>query len=151
MSKSGAPGEIRTPGLLVRSQTLYPAELRAHFVSWCVTTAYSRFSFLFNRDFLSIRIERRKTPGLKTRATALVRPTAGCCSPPLQRRGFLRGHPPSSNSRCPYFRSRRSAVNLVKRLPEVSGSEGVAASAVSFTFFIAPRGKGSRVSCPASQ
>src|SRR6478735_6013062 len=25
----GAPGEIRTPGLLVRSQTLYPAELRA--------------------------------------------------------------------------------------------------------------------------
>jgi hypothetical protein len=27
---SGAPGEIRTPGLLVRSQALYPAELRAH-------------------------------------------------------------------------------------------------------------------------
>ena len=26
----GAPGEIRTPDLLVRSQTLYPAELRAH-------------------------------------------------------------------------------------------------------------------------
>jgi hypothetical protein len=25
----GAPGEIRTPGLLVRSQALYPAELRA--------------------------------------------------------------------------------------------------------------------------
>ena len=24
-----APGEIRTPGLLVRSQTLYPTELRA--------------------------------------------------------------------------------------------------------------------------
>ncbi len=29
--KSGAPGEIRTPGLLVRSQTLYPTELRAQF------------------------------------------------------------------------------------------------------------------------
>jgi len=26
----GAPEEIRTPGLLIRSQTLYPAELRAH-------------------------------------------------------------------------------------------------------------------------
>jgi hypothetical protein len=26
---SGAPGQIRTAGLLVRSQTLYPAELRA--------------------------------------------------------------------------------------------------------------------------
>ena len=28
--KSGAPGVIRTPDLLVRSQTLYPAELWAH-------------------------------------------------------------------------------------------------------------------------
>ncbi len=28
--KTGAPGEIRTPDLLVRSQTLYPTELRAH-------------------------------------------------------------------------------------------------------------------------
>ncbi len=28
--KSGAPGEIRTPDHLVRSQVLYPAELRAH-------------------------------------------------------------------------------------------------------------------------
>ncbi len=27
---SGAPGEIRTHDLLIRSQTLYPAELRAH-------------------------------------------------------------------------------------------------------------------------
>src|SRR5215472_19148618 len=27
--KSGAPGEIRTPDLLVRSQSLYPTELRA--------------------------------------------------------------------------------------------------------------------------
>ena len=26
----GTPGGIRTPDLLVRSQTLYPAELRAH-------------------------------------------------------------------------------------------------------------------------
>ena len=25
----GAPGEIRTPDLLIRSQSLYPAELRA--------------------------------------------------------------------------------------------------------------------------
>ena len=26
----GAPGESRTPNLLIRSQTLYPIELRAH-------------------------------------------------------------------------------------------------------------------------
>src|SRR6204780_3363063 len=29
----GAPGEIRTPGLLVRSQALYPTELRAQWVN----------------------------------------------------------------------------------------------------------------------
>ena len=29
-AKDGAPREIRTPGLLVRSQTLYPTELGAH-------------------------------------------------------------------------------------------------------------------------
>ncbi len=29
MREIGAPGEIRTPGLLIRSQMLYPAELRA--------------------------------------------------------------------------------------------------------------------------
>jgi hypothetical protein len=29
--KSGAPGEIRTPDLLLRRQSLYPAELRARY------------------------------------------------------------------------------------------------------------------------
>ena len=29
MSKTGAPGEIRTPGPQIRSLVLYPAELRA--------------------------------------------------------------------------------------------------------------------------
>ena len=30
---SSAPGEIRTPNLLIRSQMLYPIELRAHFLA----------------------------------------------------------------------------------------------------------------------
>ena len=30
--KNGAPGVIRTPDLLIRSQSLYPAELRARWV-----------------------------------------------------------------------------------------------------------------------
>ena len=30
LTLNGAPGEIRTPDLLIRSQSLYPAELRAH-------------------------------------------------------------------------------------------------------------------------
>src|SRR5579872_2038110 len=90
--------------------------------------------------FRGIRNDRRKTPGLKTRAKAIAHLKGGCCSPPLQRRGLLQGHPPRCNFRLPYFRSRNRAVNLAKRLPEVCGSEGLAASAVSFTFFIAPGG-----------
>ena len=47
----GAPGEIRTHGLLIRSQALYPAELRAHvmaeeegFEPSLERTPYYRFS-----------------------------------------------------------------------------------------------------------
>jgi hypothetical protein len=32
LKKDGAPEKIRTPNLLIRSQTLYPVELRAHLV-----------------------------------------------------------------------------------------------------------------------
>jgi hypothetical protein len=34
----GTPGEIRTPDQLVRSQLLYPAELRAHDGKWIIYT-----------------------------------------------------------------------------------------------------------------
>ena len=37
---SGTPKGIRTPDLLVRSQTLYPAELSAHFAVDTISTAY---------------------------------------------------------------------------------------------------------------
>ena len=40
------PGRIRTPGLLIRSQTLYPTELRAHLNEVC----YPINSMLF-QDF----------------------------------------------------------------------------------------------------
>ena len=33
---SNAPGETRTPNLLIRSQMLYPIELRAHNTLWAV-------------------------------------------------------------------------------------------------------------------
>src|ERR1700680_4617922 len=55
IEKSGAPGESRTPDLLVRSQTLYPAELRAHGISCSVSTAYSKFLPCFNIGFRYIR------------------------------------------------------------------------------------------------
>jgi hypothetical protein len=147
-SYSAAPPDS---SLVSASGGLYPAEPRAHFVSWCVPTAYSRLSFPFNRDFWAFETNgenpRVLRPGLQRSCDRWQVVVARL----FRGGGFLRGHPPSSNSRCPYFRSRRSAVNLVKRLPEVSGSEEVTASAVSFTFFIAPGGKGIRMSCPASK
>ncbi len=43
----GAPGAIRTPDRLVRSQVLYPAELRAH------GGRYYRACAMMNQPFLS--------------------------------------------------------------------------------------------------
>ena len=40
VKESGAPGEIRTPDLLLRRQPLYPAELRAH--GWLQSTWVGR-------------------------------------------------------------------------------------------------------------
>ncbi len=37
-SKYGAPEEIRTPDPLVRSQVLYPAELRARFIEGVIVS-----------------------------------------------------------------------------------------------------------------
>lgn len=48
------------------------------------------------------------------------------------------------------LRSRSRAVNRVKRFP-VSGFSGADDSAVSFTFFMAPVGRGMRISCPSSR
>jgi hypothetical protein len=51
--RDGAPGEIRTPDLLVRSQTLYPTELRAR-NAWHVYQGDDDFSkSLKNQDLLS--------------------------------------------------------------------------------------------------
>ena len=43
--KPGAPGEIRTPDLLLRRQPLYPAELRAQTFIWNII-----------RDFFDLRV-----------------------------------------------------------------------------------------------
>lgn len=43
MGMYGAPREIRTPGLLVRSQTLYPTELGAHRMRVCMPSAMQQF------------------------------------------------------------------------------------------------------------
>jgi hypothetical protein len=52
--RDGAPGEIRTPDLLVRSQTLYPTELRAR-NAWHVYQGDDDFSkSLKNQDLLSL-------------------------------------------------------------------------------------------------
>jgi hypothetical protein len=44
--------QLLTPNLLVSAAGgLYPAELRAQYDRHCVTSAYSRFRSLFNREF----------------------------------------------------------------------------------------------------
>jgi hypothetical protein len=42
MCFSGAPGETRTPDLLVRSQPLYPTELRARYEYYSGATRFFR-------------------------------------------------------------------------------------------------------------
>ena len=50
---SGAPGESRTPGLLVRSQTLYPTELRARGSAVGVLVRWAAFPGSFDvSDFI---------------------------------------------------------------------------------------------------
>src|SRR5215472_5156548 len=56
---SGAPGEIRTPDLLLRRQPLYPAELRAH----C--------SSLYKLSYF------QPQPALQENLTAPIRPSIG--------------------------------------------------------------------------
>jgi hypothetical protein len=56
----GAPGQIRTADLLVRSQTLYPTELRAREVHYSRGPARSRFSAAMIRPSLSRRKRRSR-------------------------------------------------------------------------------------------
>jgi hypothetical protein len=52
--KDGAPGEIRTPDPLVRSQMLYPAELRAH---WLELSQFTALGLLFATSIAAGRVE----------------------------------------------------------------------------------------------
>jgi hypothetical protein len=65
LRKYGAPGEIRTPGLLVRSQTLYPAELRAH------TRGFKRNHRQIIRDWQALQLD-EGGPGAEIRPQARV-------------------------------------------------------------------------------
>ncbi len=51
---SGAPGENRTPNLLVRSQALYPIELRAHPMELCFCIIKEREWFRPTRSAQSV-------------------------------------------------------------------------------------------------
>src|SRR3954454_23943342 len=66
-SECGAPGEIRTPDLLVRSQPLYPTELRAHFFN-NLATIQCRFEVLaMDERFTEFIKERRYLKGVSQR------------------------------------------------------------------------------------
>jgi hypothetical protein len=63
---NGAPGEIRTPDLLLRRQPLYPAELRARTVS----TVYMGKGNSFN-----VALQRNPKEGTKPFSTDYERPS----------------------------------------------------------------------------
>ena len=66
----GGPGVIRTLDLLVRSQTLYPAELRSHYR----TVIIIRESGKIVKLFLEKRKENRRNPGSSWGAPRHFRP-----------------------------------------------------------------------------
>ena len=47
ISEYGTPGEIRTPDPLVRSQVLYPAELRAHITNKIIIEIFETYFLNF--------------------------------------------------------------------------------------------------------
>ena len=81
--KSGAPGEIRTPDLLLRRQSLYPSELRAH-ATGVVYTGGSR-GFNAARSILQDPFDLRKIKPFTMRGT---KRQEGFCWQDLFRRTF---------------------------------------------------------------
>src|ERR1700741_2374096 len=84
IEKYGAPGGTRTPDLLVRSQTLYPTELRAHpwqlYYFTSVTRqlqlpARQKFWSTLEQHKLVLRIQRRLFP-LRGVAVRVLHPCA---------------------------------------------------------------------------
>ena len=84
VKESGAPGGIRTPDLLVRSQTLYPTELRArlsrsNFSLPQVIRAYSKLRPCSTPDFLPQVVfcaTKRRPRRARTQAQGFAVPTA---------------------------------------------------------------------------
>ncbi len=78
--KSGAPGEIRTPDPLVRSQVLYPTELRAHIKRCEILDSHLR---IVKRNVINIQdfpLKRELLPGINAGAVG---------NPPLALKGSL--------------------------------------------------------------
>ena len=59
----GAPERSRTHNLLIRSQTLYPIELRAH-IKWCRGPESNRYGSHLPQDFKSCASASSATPAL---------------------------------------------------------------------------------------
>ena len=59
---NGAPDRSRTHNLLIRSQTLYPVELRALYLNWCRGPESNRYGDLSPQDFKSCASASSATP-----------------------------------------------------------------------------------------
>ncbi len=71
--KYGAPERSRTHNLLIRSQTLYPIELRAHYLyckkTWCRGPESNRYGSHLPQDFKSCASASSATPATLERKT----------------------------------------------------------------------------------
>src|SRR5699024_12564587 len=74
-----APERSRTPNLLIRSQTLYPIELRAHMLLWCRGLYLNRHGGITSAGFLVQCGCLFRHPGLVSQAEGGIRIRA----PPL--------------------------------------------------------------------
>ena len=76
--KNGAPGEIRTPDLLIRSQSLYPAGLRAlNAFAVLNEVSLSALAGLVNPSGLRAMPERKPSGGLQILTNRISRACSG--------------------------------------------------------------------------
>jgi hypothetical protein len=102
--KPGAPGEIRTPDPLVRSQILYPTELRAHLIPVPQAKQASLQGLRIIR--LDLTIVNRKTADFRgvTGGVATFLKIRHCCHAgaalPIRRAVSMAAHAPARNVPC---------------------------------------------------
>src|SRR2546423_1476111 len=119
---AGAPGEARTPDLLIRSQSLYPTELRARSIN-CFIIRVRKFEIGLARTCRSSKFQ-MKSP---TETEVKIRlPNSTAVASRLHAAGFAQSVPREFESNTLYDTQSRSLQNqgMILRLRQI-GDRGV--------------------------